>query len=84
MELADYAALISGYGESFVARLIAVEPAIAAHLERARFRAAFIELEWALKGVRTVNPEWYLVHLGRARDNRPFGAPPSPLPAGEG
>jgi aminoglycoside 2''-phosphotransferase len=71
---ADYAALISGFGESFVARLIAVDPTIAAHLERARFRAAYIELEWALKGVRTGDPSWFLVHLGRARDSRPFGA----------
>ena len=71
---ADTAALISGYGESFVARMIAVYPAIAAHLERARFRAAYIELEWALKGVRTTDPAWFLVHLGRARDSRPFGA----------
>ena len=71
---ADTAALISGYGESFVARMIAGYPAIAAHLERARFRAAYIELEWALKGVRTTDPAWFLVHLGRARDSRPFGA----------
>ena len=78
---ADIAALISGYGESFVARLIAAEPAIAAHLERARFRAAYLELEWALKGVRTGDPGWYLVHLGRARDSRPFM---SPRPSGEG
>ncbi len=81
---ADTAALISSYGESFVARMIAVYPAIAAHLERARFRAAYIELEWALKGVRTTDPAWFLVHLGRARDSRPFGAVLSPRPPGEG
>lgn len=71
---ADYAALISSYGESFVGRMLAIDPSIATHLERARFRAAYIELEWALKGIRTADPSWYLVHLGRARDSRPFGA----------
>ncbi len=71
---ADYAALISGYGESFVSRMTATAPAIAPLLERARFRAAYVELEWALKGVRTADPSWYLVHLGRARDSRPFAA----------
>jgi aminoglycoside 2''-phosphotransferase len=80
---ADYAALISGYGESFVARLLQTDPTIAAHLERARFRAAYIELEWALKGIRTGDPSWFLVHLGRARDSRPFGALSLPLFLGE-
>ncbi len=71
---ADTAALISSYGESFVARMVGAAPDMAAHLERARFRAATIELEWALKGVRTGDPAWFLVHLGRARDSQPFGA----------
>lgn len=71
---ADYAALISSYGESFVTRMMAFDPTIADLLERTRFRAAYVELEWALKGVRSGNPEWFLVHLGRARDSRPFAA----------
>lgn len=70
---ADYALLINTYGESFLRRMMAADPAIAAHLERARFRAAYLELEWALKGVQTGDPNWYLVHVGRARDSRPFG-----------
>lgn len=71
---ADYAALISSYGESLVNRVLATTPDAAPLLERARFRAAYVELEWALKGVRTADPSWYLVHLGRARDAQPFRA----------
>lgn len=69
----DYAAVQNTYGESLLRRMARTDPAILAGLERARFRAAYLELEWALKGVRSKNPEWFLVHLGRARDSLPFG-----------
>lgn len=69
----DYAALLNTYGESLLRRMARTDPAILGGLERARFRAAYLELEWALKGVRSKNPEWFLVHLGRARDSLPFG-----------
>jgi aminoglycoside 2''-phosphotransferase len=69
---ADYAVLINIYGESFVQRLGASNPILPGLLNRARFRTAYLELEWALKGIRTNNPEWFLVHLGRARDSSPI------------
>lgn len=71
---ADLGILINTYGESFVRRMAPVYPELPDLLERARFRAAYIELEWALKGAQTANLEWTLVHLGRARDSLPFGA----------
>ncbi|WP_374686883.1 phosphotransferase family protein [Promineifilum sp.] len=64
----DYALLLGAYGGSFVRRMAGADPAISDLLERARFRAAYLELEWALKGVRTGDPAWYIVHIGRARE----------------
>ena len=71
---ADFGILISTYGESFLDRLNRSHPLTQDAIERARFRAAYIELEWAMKGVESNNPEWFLVHIGRARDSRPFGS----------
>lgn len=62
----DYGALISTYGETLIHMMMRFNPSIKQHLDRARFRASYLELEWALKGVRTNNPEWFLVHIGRA------------------
>lgn len=70
---ADIATLISAYGESFLKFMTATYPLAADLLERARVLAGYLELEWALKGLAGREPEWYLVHLGRARDMRPFG-----------
>jgi aminoglycoside 2''-phosphotransferase len=69
----DLGTLISAFGETFLRRVAQTYPVSNDLLERSRFRAAYLELEWTLKGVRTNDPEWYLVHLGRARDSRPFG-----------
>jgi aminoglycoside 2''-phosphotransferase len=69
----DFALLLNTYGESFLRRMIGVYPALAPALDRARFRAGALELWWALQGVRTNDPGWYLVHLGRARDVMPIG-----------
>lgn len=67
---ADYACLISAYGESFL-RHMPVDPGV---LDRARFLAGALELEWAVSGVRTGDTSWLLVHLGRARDALPWRA----------
>lgn len=72
---ADFGILINVYGESLVSRMERFNPAISGLLERARFRAAYVELEWALKGARTNNPQWLLVHIGRARDSKPMARP---------
>ena len=69
----DYAALISCYGESFLSQMAPFDPGIHAALERARFMAGAIEFDWVLPDFRAFDPGWFLVHLGRARDLRPFG-----------
>lgn len=74
---ADLATLINGYGESFVALMGDAYPLTDDLLDRARVRAQYLELEWALKGVRRSDPEWFLVHLGRARDIGPLAGRPA-------
>lgn len=69
----DFSMIINNYGESFLRRISRYVPLPQDVLERARFFAGFIELEWALNGLRTQDPSWLLVHLGRARDSLPSG-----------
>ena len=64
----DWACLINTYGESFVRRMHATYPLDQATLDRARFLAGALELEWALIGVQEKDPSMLLVHIGRARD----------------
>jgi aminoglycoside 2''-phosphotransferase len=75
----DLAAVISSYGESFLWRMAETYPLTNDLVERARLRAGYVELEWAMQGVKLDSTEWYLVHIGRARDVRPFGAFPQDL-----
>jgi aminoglycoside 2''-phosphotransferase len=72
---ADFALLINAYGESFLRRMSRSYPAITESLDRARFMAGAIELEWALNGLRSNDLSWLLCHIGRARDVLPIGAP---------
>jgi aminoglycoside 2''-phosphotransferase len=67
----DWGCLINTYGESFVRRMHQAYPIAQATLDRARFLAGAIELEWALNGIRSNDPSLLLVHLGRARDSLP-------------
>jgi aminoglycoside 2''-phosphotransferase len=67
----DWACLINTYGESFVRRMHAIYPFDQATLDRARFLAGVLEMEWALIGVQDKDPSMLLVHLGRARDSLP-------------
>jgi aminoglycoside 2''-phosphotransferase len=69
----DYALVIQMLGEQLLRRMARTDPTIAAVLERARFRALALELEWALHGVRRNDVSWLVAHLGNARDARPFG-----------
>jgi aminoglycoside 2''-phosphotransferase len=65
----DFACLLDQYGESFVRRVGRYYPDVTGLIDRARFWAGTMELQWALGGLR--NPEepiWSLAHLGRARD----------------
>jgi aminoglycoside 2''-phosphotransferase len=68
----DYACLISTYGESLLKQMHQSAPIAQELLDRARFLMGALELEWAVQGVRDNDPSWLLVHLGRARDARPF------------
>jgi aminoglycoside 2''-phosphotransferase len=70
---ADFAALISSYGESFVRRMALSYPDLDALLDRARLRAGYIELEWAIKGVNSNDLSWWTAHIGRAQDIQPIG-----------
>lgn len=67
----DWACLINTYGEVFVRRMHQTYPIPQATIDRARFYAGALELEWALGGVRSQDLSLLLVHLGRARDSMP-------------
>jgi aminoglycoside 2''-phosphotransferase len=71
----DYACIIQALGESFLQRLARFYPLITGALDRAHFRAGALELEWALHGIRSNDPSWWLAHIGGARDAMPVGTP---------
>lgn len=72
---ADWASLINTYGEQFVRRMHDVYPIAQATIDRARFLAGALELEWALGGIQSDDLSLLLVHLGRARDSSPMLTP---------
>jgi aminoglycoside 2''-phosphotransferase len=70
----DLALIIEEFGESFLRYLYPHFPDIGLLIERARFWAGNLELEWLLGGLR--NPDdlsWFAAHIGRARDVMPIG-----------
>jgi aminoglycoside 2''-phosphotransferase len=69
----DFANIINAQGEHFLRRMIPYYPQIAATLDRARFWASTLELQWALGGIRSGDRSWFTVHIGRARDVMPIG-----------
>ncbi|MFL5655434.1 MAG: phosphotransferase family protein [Ktedonobacteraceae bacterium] len=69
----DFACLIQALGEGFLQRMARFSAAITSALDRARFRAGALELEWALHGIRTDDASWWLAHIGGARDVMPLG-----------
>ena len=71
----DWGCLISTYGEQFVRRMHQVYPIPQAMMDRARFFAGALELEWALGGIQSKDLSLLLVHLGRARDSLPMLTP---------
>jgi aminoglycoside 2''-phosphotransferase len=71
----DFAVMISMYGERFLQRMARTYPAIVEALDRARFRAGTMELQWALAGLRSGDRSWFVAHIGRARDMGPIGKP---------
>lgn len=71
---ADFACMIYYYGETFLVKMAKSYPEIEKAVDRARFWAGTLPLQWALGGSRTKNYWWNLVHLGGARDAMPIGA----------
>jgi aminoglycoside 2''-phosphotransferase len=71
---ADFSCIIYNYGESFLAKMSKYYPEIENAVNRARFWAGTLQLQWALTGLRTKNYWWNLVHLSGARDAKPIGA----------
>jgi aminoglycoside 2''-phosphotransferase len=71
----DVACLLYHYGESFVVRMGRFYPGIGQLIDRARFWAGTLELQWALAGLRSSDPSWLVAHIGGARDISPVGSP---------
>jgi aminoglycoside 2''-phosphotransferase len=69
----DFGLILNAYGEGFLRRMTRFYPKIDEALNRARFYAGALELEWALTGVRTRDLTWQVCHLGWARDVMPIG-----------
>jgi aminoglycoside 2''-phosphotransferase len=71
----DLGCLIDQFGETFVRLMVPTYPDMAQHIERARFWAGTLELQWLLGGLRYPDePDWFMVHIGRARDVLPIGS----------
>lgn len=64
----DLGSLISSYGESLVSKIEPAYPNYPDLLQRARFYAQAIELQWVLLGVESGEDYWFTAHLGGARD----------------
>jgi aminoglycoside 2''-phosphotransferase len=67
----DFANIIHAFGESFLKRMSLFYPAIEHALNRARFWAGTLDIQWALAGLRSGDRSWFLVHIGRAQDMLP-------------
>lgn len=68
----DLACLIQYYGESFVRRFAPVYPLDERLMNRARFYARGLELQWLLNGLRSGEPFWFAAHIGGARDEEEY------------
>jgi aminoglycoside 2''-phosphotransferase len=71
----DFALIIAAFGESFLHRMDPFYPQMSKVLDRARFWAGTLELQWALGGLRSHDLSWLVCHIGWARDVMPFGSP---------
>lgn len=82
----DVACLLYQYGEAFIRLMAETYPVSSAVIDRARFWARTLELQWAVGGLKRL-PEagiknriadwsWLTVHIGfGARDMSPIGSP---------
>jgi aminoglycoside 2''-phosphotransferase len=71
----DFSCILYNYGETFLRRMVPHYPQILAALDRSRFWAGTLELQWALAGMRSQDRSWFLVHIGSASDTLPYGLP---------
>jgi len=64
----DLASLIYNYGERLVSKMADQYPAYETIIERARFYAQALDLQWVLLGIESGEYYWFTAHLGGARD----------------
>ncbi len=63
----DVGSLITYYGESFISKIQSQYPRYDSIIQRARFYAQAIELQWLLLGFETGEQFWFTSHIGNAR-----------------
>ncbi|MCU0541440.1 MAG: phosphotransferase [Oscillatoriaceae cyanobacterium Prado104] len=72
----DFAALLDNHGEAVLKRMSKYYSGVEKLIDRARFRAGIVWLQWALLGVQNNEVELLLAHIGSsARDIQPIGTP---------
>src|SRR5262249_25769450 len=71
---ADFACIIYNYGESFLRCMAKFYDGIGEAVERARFWAGTLELQWILRGLRSKETFWFTAHFGSAHDMLPIGS----------
>lgn len=71
----DIASLICNYGEEFLRHTQKNYSSLKKIVDRARFWAGTVELQWALAGVHHKDTGLLLSHIGGARSVQPIGAP---------
>ncbi len=64
----DVGLFLQVYGGKFVELILKDYAEARSWLRRARFYAQAIELQWALNGLRSGDAQWFVAHLGGARD----------------
>ena len=69
----DIAVQLGNYGESIVRRMESDYPMLPDVLDRARFWAGTLELQWALTGMKYNDISLSLAHIGLAREVQPVG-----------
>jgi aminoglycoside 2''-phosphotransferase len=70
----DFAALLDNHGEAVVKRMSKYYSGVEELIDRSRFRAGIVWLQWALMGVENNDVELLLAHIGSsARDIQPIG-----------
>jgi aminoglycoside 2''-phosphotransferase len=66
----DIAYILDQYGEEFTNIMQLTYKGSQRLMQRARFIAETFSLQWALGGIRTGNPYWYMLHLGKQKGFR--------------